>query len=106
MGLFWSMRTAPNMPVGLRLIKNNASFPLVTELSVFPGHLTFEQTFHISVKHIAKKEIRRWYMAKGVQKIPVRSGRLRGVLFLPPGMSYDVILFHWGKELDIYFSWE
>lgn len=85
MGLFWSMRSSPNMPKGLRLIKSNATFPLVTELSLFSGHLAFEETYTSDAEPVSKKIIRRWYMAKGVQKIPVRSGRIRGRLFLPAG---------------------
>ncbi|XP_045161066.2 acyl-coenzyme A thioesterase 1-like [Mercenaria mercenaria] len=87
MGLFWSMRSSPNMPPGLRLIKNNASSPLVTDITVFLGHLTFEQTYNSNVKPMLQKTIRRWYMARGVQKVRVRSGRIRGTLFLPPGQG-------------------
>lgn len=85
MGLFWSMRPSPGMPKGIRLIKSNASMPLLTDLRVFPGHLTFEEMYTLNVKHLCTKRIRRWYMAKGVQKIRVKSGRTRGSLFLPPG---------------------
>lgn len=85
MGLFWSMKPCPGMPKGIRLIKSNASMPLLTHLCVFPGHLTFEQTYSLRKRKLCSKTIRRWYMAKDVQKIPVRSGRIRGSLFLPPG---------------------
>ncbi|XP_045161068.2 acyl-coenzyme A thioesterase 1-like [Mercenaria mercenaria] len=85
MGLFWSIRSSPSMPQGLKLVKRNASSALLTELTVFPGQLTFEQTYNSNVKPMLQKTMRRWYMARGVQKIPVRSGRIRGTLFLPPG---------------------
>ncbi|XP_053387306.1 uncharacterized protein LOC123563546 [Mercenaria mercenaria] len=85
MGLFWSMRSAPGMAKGMRLITKNASAPLLTDITVFPGHLTFEETYTLDINHLSSKKIRRWYMAKGVQKIKVRSGRIRGTLFLPPG---------------------
>lgn len=85
MGLFWSMRSTPSMPRGLRLIKNNGTSPVVTELAVYPGHLSFEEIYVSNTRCLCNKTIRRWYMAKDVQKIIVRSGRIRGSLFLPPG---------------------
>ncbi|KAL4237977.1 hypothetical protein ACF0H5_002688 [Mactra antiquata] len=85
MGLFWSMKNAPNMPSGMRLIKNNASSALIVNLTVFSGHVTFEQTYSTTTSSLCTKEIRRWYMGNGVQKIKVKTGRIRGMLFLPPG---------------------
>lgn len=85
MGLFWSMQSTPNMPPGLRIIKNNAATPLLTELTVFLGHLTFKQTYGDNIMPVLQKTIKRWYMGKDVQKITVQTGRLRGTLFLPPG---------------------
>jgi hypothetical protein len=91
MGLFWSMQSTPNMPLGLRLIKNNAATPLLTELTVFLGHLTFKQTYDDNIMPVLRKTIKRWYMGKDVQKITVQTGRLRGTLFLPPG-KYRIYL--------------
>ncbi|XP_053377532.1 bile acid-CoA:amino acid N-acyltransferase-like [Mercenaria mercenaria] len=85
MGLFWSMKPAPGMPEVMRLMKDNASSPLVTDLAVFPGHLTLKEMYTSAFRQLCRKEIRRWYMAKGVQKRKIRSGRIRGTLFLPPG---------------------
>ena len=84
MGLFWSMRSSPSMPPGIKLL-NKAALPLLTDLTVYLGHLTFEETYSNTVKPVLKKRIKRWYMGKGVQRITVRSGRLRGALFLPTG---------------------
>ncbi|XP_060576286.1 acyl-coenzyme A amino acid N-acyltransferase 1-like [Ruditapes philippinarum] len=85
MGLFWSMQIAPGMPKGIRLIKKNASSPLLTNLTVFSGHFTLKQTYTLNVDQLCSKRINRWYIVKGVQKVKVRSGRIRGTLFLPPG---------------------
>ncbi|XP_052791438.1 acyl-coenzyme A amino acid N-acyltransferase 1-like [Mya arenaria] len=85
MGLFWSMKAAPGQPYGLRLVVANASLPLLSDVAVFPGHLSLEQTYTDDASPLCTKIIRRWYMGKGVKKIPVSSGRLRGTLFLPQG---------------------
>ena len=87
MGLFWSMKTAPGQAVGLRLIKSNASMPLSCTISVYSDHLTFEDKYSKVTKQLCSLSIRRWYMAKDVQKVKVRHGRIRGTLFLPSGID-------------------
>ncbi|MEW8547995.1 MAG: acyl-CoA thioesterase/BAAT N-terminal domain-containing protein [Candidatus Thiodiazotropha sp.] len=86
MGLFCSMMPAPGQPAGLRLLKTNASEPLVTKVSVHEGHIDFEDLFSSDNIPLACGIIYRWYMDKSVQKISVRHGRLRGALFIPPGL--------------------
>ncbi|NWU73371.1 ACNT2 acyltransferase, partial [Pterocles burchelli] len=34
---------------------------------------------------LASCEVERWYVGPGVQRVPIREGRVRGALFLPPG---------------------
>ena len=47
----------------------------------------------------------KWYMADGVKRIPVREGRIRGTLFLPPdnglfpGTSQSC-LDHWTRTVS------
>lgn len=85
MGLFWSMIPAPGQPLGLRLLKTNASEPLVTKVTVHQGHVDFEDLFLSDNVPLAGGVINRWYMDKSVRKVIVRHGRLRGALFIPPG---------------------
>ncbi|NXG49735.1 BAAT acyltransferase, partial [Psilopogon haemacephalus] len=80
MGLFWFLQ-----PDNLfrRLIKRDvAGSPFLVRLQVFDG-------IHLA-KHppegqpLASCQAERWYLAPGVQRVPVREGRVRGALFLPP----------------------
>ena len=85
MGLFWSMQRAPGQPYGMRVAVSNAAMPLVYDVTLYRGHLDLEQTYAHPDLALCNCRIRRWYMGKGVQKIPVHAGRVRGTLFLPPG---------------------
>ncbi|XP_052273691.1 acyl-coenzyme A thioesterase 1-like isoform X2 [Dreissena polymorpha] len=85
MGLFWSMKSAPDQPYGLRLLVRNASFALICDIAAFPGHVNFAEVFNPDHVPMCTRSIRRWYMSRGVQKTPVRQGRLRGTMFIPPG---------------------
>ncbi|KAM5299926.1 bile acid-CoA:amino acid N-acyltransferase-like [Ctenodactylus gundi] len=81
MGLFWSLkpekfftrlrkRDVMNSPFQVQLKLCDPNFPLKRTLTSTPkASLTLE----------------RWYVAPGVTRIPIKEGRLRGALFLPPG---------------------
>jgi hypothetical protein len=86
MGLFWSMTPEPGQKRFLRMLQKNASSPRVTTLSVYPGHLTCDDLPSPDHVPLAVKDIPRWYMARGVTRIEVREGALRGTLFLPEGV--------------------
>lgn len=71
MGLFWSM--LPEIP-HKKLLKRDVSSPVLIHLEAHrDGHL------------LARETHQRRFMADGVQRVPVREGRLRGTLFIPPG---------------------
>ncbi|XP_047006996.1 acyl-coenzyme A thioesterase 1 isoform X1 [Ictalurus punctatus] len=71
MGLFWSM--LPESP-HKKLLKRDASRPALIHIEVHKdGQILTEETNE------------RRFMADGVQRVPVRHGRLRGTLFIPPG---------------------
>lgn len=90
MGFLWSMTQAPGQRKGLRLAKKDVTKPYTIQLNCFDGHLSPEDGFVNSLtknsfQPIMSSTVEKWYMAEGVQRIPVREGRLRGTLFLPPG---------------------
>lgn len=73
MGLFWTM--APETP-HRKFVKRNVLSPTLVEIQALnreTGELLAAQT------------IERGYMIEGMKRIPVREGRIRGVLFVPPG---------------------
>ncbi|XP_078089464.1 acyl-coenzyme A thioesterase 1-like [Mustelus asterias] len=80
MGLLWSL--SPQTPF-TRLVKRDvASSPLSVHIQVFDGHCSLEQLTH---QPLATATNQRWFMKEGVSRIPVREGRVRGTLFIPPG---------------------
>lgn len=50
-------------------------------MSVLDGH----QPLGAKAEAIVKVELERHLMAPGVRRLPVREGRVRGTLYLPPG---------------------
>lgn len=71
MGLFWSM--LPESP-HKKLLKRDASSPVLI-------HIEAHRDGQILTQHTNERR----FMADGVQRVPVRDGRLRGTLFIPPG---------------------
>ncbi|NXV72309.1 BAAT acyltransferase, partial [Atlantisia rogersi] len=79
MGLFWFLQ--PDT-LFRRLVKRDvAGSPFIVRLEVYDGlHIvTMPQD-----QPLASCEAERWYMAPGMQRVPIREGRVRGALFLPP----------------------
>ncbi|XP_032338219.1 acyl-coenzyme A thioesterase 1 isoform X1 [Camelus ferus] len=75
MGLFWALE--PEKPV-LRLVKRDVQTPFAVKLEVLDGHepdtgRLLGQTVH-----------ERDFLPPGVRREPVRAGRVRATLFLPP----------------------
>lgn len=71
MGLFWSMM--PESP-HKKLLKRDASSPVLIHIEALrDGQILSGDTNE------------RRFLADGVQRVPVRDGRLRGTLFIPPG---------------------
>ena len=82
MGLLWSMKPAPGQRKGIRLMKSDVTKPYNIVLNCFDGHITPQESYS---KPLSSKTFQKWYMADGVKRIPVREGRIRGALFIPPG---------------------
>lgn len=87
MGLLWSM--TPSKDKGAkRLLIKDVTRPYDVTMSVHADHVDLEAIK--SANNISSvldtKHVRRWYLRNGVQRIPVRKGRLRGTLFIPSGI--------------------
>jgi len=84
MGLLWSMQLSPGQRRGIRLSKKDVTKPYFVLLQLFDGHV--EDVAHAEdLQPITSVTFEKWYMTDGVRRIPVRDGRLRGTMFLPPG---------------------
>ncbi|XP_037607495.1 acyl-coenzyme A thioesterase 1 [Sebastes umbrosus] len=73
MGLFWAL--APETP-NSKLLKKNVLSPTLVEIEALCGE---------SGEVLASETNERRYMTEGMKRIPVEEGRIRGVLFVPPG---------------------
>ena len=82
MGLLWSMKPAPGERKGIRLMNSDVTKPYNIVLNCFDDHVTPSKS---SLKPLSSVSFQKWYMAEGVKRIPVREGRIRGTLFIPPG---------------------
>ena len=82
MGLLWSMKPAPGQRKGIKLMKSNVTKPYNIVLSCFDDHVAPSES---SLKRLSRATFQKWHMAEGVKRIPVREGRIRGTLFIPPG---------------------
>ena len=82
MGLIWSMKQAPGQKKGIQLFKRDVTLPFDIIVNCFDGHVIPRET---SLQPLSSGTFQKSYMADGVKSVPVREGRIRGTLFLPPG---------------------
>lgn len=73
MGLFWAL--APETPHS-KLMKKNVLSPTLVEIQALNGE---------TGELLASGTNERGYMTEGMKRIPVQEGRIRGILFVPPG---------------------
>ena len=85
MGLMWSMKLSPGQDEAIRLLKKDVTKPYIVNLDVFDGHLRLGGEQKSVGEPLTSATFEKSYMKAGVRRIPVREGRLRGTLFLPPG---------------------
>ncbi|VCW50078.1 unnamed protein product, partial [Gulo gulo] len=72
----WALE--PEKPL-VRLVKRNVQTPFAVELEVLDGH-------EPDAEHILGRAVHeRHFLRPGVRREPVRAGRVRATLFLPPG---------------------
>ncbi|XP_067680427.1 bile acid-CoA:amino acid N-acyltransferase-like [Haliotis asinina] len=87
MGLFWSMVPSLKHRRTTRLLIKDVTIPYDVRISVFSNHLDLESIQSASIKagEIAATHITRRYLKNGVQRFPIKTGRIRGTLFIPSG---------------------
>ncbi|NXO22563.1 ACOT1 thioesterase, partial [Cisticola juncidis] len=76
MGLLWALQ--PQKPFW-RLVKRDVQSPFLLQLEVFEGH------GESPGRLLAQAQHERAFLRDGVRRVPVREGRIRATLFLPPG---------------------
>ncbi|NXI43890.1 ACOT5 thioesterase, partial [Galbula dea] len=76
MGLLWALQ--PQKPFW-RLVKRDVQSPFLLQLEVFEGHEDPPGRLLAQAQH------ERVFLRDGVRRVPVREGRIRATLFLPPG---------------------
>lgn len=79
MGLFWSLK--PERPFG-RLLKRDVDSPFLVTLDLYDSVCSQDPA---PAQPRASRVLQRWFRRPGTQRVPVRQGRVRGALFLPPG---------------------
>lgn len=81
MGLFWSLKPEKFLT---KLVKRDVmNSPFLVQIKLYDSNLPLAQIATTAPK--VSVTLERWYTAPGVTRIQVHEGRLRGVLFLPPG---------------------
>ena len=89
MGLLWSLELGPNGRKGFRLFKRDVTTSYEVKLKAFQGHLSIGEchSSEDSDTLLAECKFYKCYLSPDVQRIPVKDGRVRGTLFLPPGQG-------------------
>lgn len=90
MGLFYTLKAEKMFH---RLLKRDVTgSPFYVQISLFNSTVI---TPLPTDEPLATCTVERWYTAPGVERIPIKSGRVRGALFLPPGKETEFcFLFH------------
>ncbi|XP_052105402.1 acyl-coenzyme A thioesterase 3-like isoform X2 [Mytilus californianus] len=85
MGLFWSMIQDPGQKPGRRYVKRTVTTPQEVKITLYKGHLTWENVHSNKFTPLANKEIERLFKRSDVTRVEIKHGRLKGTLFIPPG---------------------
>ncbi|XP_046359097.1 bile acid-CoA:amino acid N-acyltransferase-like [Haliotis rufescens] len=89
MGLFWAMVPSVKHRRTTRLLNKDITVPYYVTISVQSSRMDLESIQATSGTSgvMAAADVRRWYLKKGVQRLPLRIGRIRGTLFIPLGVG-------------------
>ena len=85
MGMICSMQQSPGQRPGLRLFKKDVTEPQVITFTVLDRHLNLDDIYIFKPEPITSTSVKRLYMGPGVTRVPIRTGRIRGTLFIPKG---------------------
>ncbi|XP_078521481.1 acyl-coenzyme A amino acid N-acyltransferase 2-like [Lissotriton helveticus] len=80
MGLIWFLK--PEKPYRQLVKRDVMGSPFRITLDLYDS---FQTVPSHEVQPMASQTVERWYATPGVQRIPIKDGRVRGALFLPPG---------------------
>lgn len=84
MGLFYTLKAEKMFH---RLLKRDVTgSPFYVQISLFDSAVIVPLPMH---EPLATCTVERWYAAPGVERIPIKCGRVRGALFLPPGKETE-----------------
>ncbi len=88
MGLLTCVEPVPGTREGARFIKKDVTTPFDVQLTVIPSICEVQSPDDIPKGlDVTSVTVQRHYMGSGVRRVPVHSGRIRGMLFLPDGTS-------------------
>ena len=83
MGLFWSLHPCPGQGEGIRFVKKDVTIPKCVKIKAVRE--TTRDPTTLSRDIITETSLERLYLKKGVRRVPVNEGRLRGTIFIPEG---------------------
>ena len=100
MGLFWSMVPAPDQKSGILFNISDVTKPVIVKLILCEGHVNnvnqrVQEFQNDKCEILQSCQIERWYLKwdGSILRIPVRSGAIRGTLFVPKdGKSYPGVI--------------
>ena len=90
MGLFWSLQPLTGQKLGTSYRYTDITTPDQLLLTVHVGHLSAKEL--LTDKPVAEATIRRHFLADDVERIPIRQGRIRGILYKPKGI-FDILFY-------------
>lgn len=82
MGLFWSLKPEKSFKRLLKQDVMNSPFWVTLDLC---DSVSLDESAMSQPR--ASQKVQRWFSVPGMQRLQVREGRVRGALFLPPGMT-------------------
>ena len=85
MGLFWSLQPSPGQGKGLRFTKKDVTTPISYHIKAVSQ--SSEKGASAVGDVVTDTTIEKVYLAKGVKRIPIKEGKLKGTLFIPEGNS-------------------
>lgn len=97
MGLFWSMIQEP-WQNSHWIMKDDVTTPLDSHISVITGVVPEHRVLSGRNALLCSVVCHRYYMAEGVTRTEVTAGRVRGTLFIPPGMKSCSYYLHVTKR--------